>query len=288
VSQQKKPAAERIPRRAFVIPIDQGSSKYLTHTGTIAQVVAQFLQDSFKNYSDPRKAFRGLCFKKSQSPGVASPGSLDKLNTVHMYPDTFMPISRQRITGTSLTEIPSDFRWYHIVLTTYGNWLPGDQRGFRTRHHRQHVEGDYKNPPQEDYSGLHSQSSAQMTCPSAHLSKDYREIVGIALIERLQLLGGFVLTAAVSNTHIHMLVKVPKHETRRWTGLAKKHAWFEMRGLGWKDKLWAKRGKIQPIHSRKHQENCFAYILRHIHEGAWVWVNDCVTDSVIERIIRNK
>jgi hypothetical protein len=199
-----------------------------------------------------------------------------------------MPLSRQTITGRSLADIPKDFRWYHVVLTTYGHWLPGDCRGFRTRHHRQHVEGDYKSPPGEDYSLLHVRSATQMVYPSARISQDYREIVGLALVDRLHRLGGFVLTAAVSKTHIHLLVKLPSQETRRWIGLAKKHAWFEMRDAGWQAKLWAKRGKIQPIDNRKHQQNCFAYILRHIHEGAWVWVNECVMDSVIERIIRNK
>jgi hypothetical protein len=196
-----------------------------------------------------------------------------------------MPLSRQKIAGRNLTEIPKDFRWYHVVLTTYGNWLPGDSRGFRTRHHRQHVEGDYKNPPQDDYMGLLAQSAAQMVYPSARISQDYRETVGLALVDRLHRLGGFVLTIAVSNTHIHLLVKLPSQETRRWIGLAKKHAWFEMRDAGWQAKLWAKRGKIQPIHNRKHQQNCFAYILRHIHEDAWVWVSDCIADDVIDRII---
>jgi hypothetical protein len=37
--------------------------------------------------------------------------------------------------------------WIHFVETVYGAWLYGDARGFRTRHHREHVEGDYKNPP---------------------------------------------------------------------------------------------------------------------------------------------
>ena len=39
------------------------------------------------------------------------------------------------------------FHWYHLLATTYGAWLYGDARGFRTRHHREHVEGDYKQPP---------------------------------------------------------------------------------------------------------------------------------------------
>ena len=38
-------------------------------------------------------------------------------------------------------------RWFHVTAHTYGAWLAGDARGFRTRHHREHVEGDYKHPP---------------------------------------------------------------------------------------------------------------------------------------------
>ena len=37
--------------------------------------------------------------------------------------------------------------WFHIVISTYGAWLPGDPRGFRTRYHQEHVEGDYQHPP---------------------------------------------------------------------------------------------------------------------------------------------
>ncbi|HEX3314753.1 MAG TPA: hypothetical protein VHR72_07680 [Gemmataceae bacterium] len=31
-------------------------------------------------------------------------------------------------------------------LSTYGSWLPGNPRGFRSRKHRIHSSGDYKNP----------------------------------------------------------------------------------------------------------------------------------------------
>ena len=45
-------------------------------------------------------------------------------------------------------------KWFHFMTSTYGSWLYGDPRGFRTRHHREHVDGDYKNPPPL---GLYSQ-----------------------------------------------------------------------------------------------------------------------------------
>src|SRR6185295_14249726 len=37
--------------------------------------------------------------------------------------------------------------WYHVNGNTYGTWVRGDGRGWRARHHREHVDGDYKNPP---------------------------------------------------------------------------------------------------------------------------------------------
>jgi hypothetical protein len=154
-----------------------------------------------------------------------------------------MPLSRQPFPGVGPDKPPRGFGWYHVVLTTYGNWLPGDSRGYRTRHHKQHVDGDYKNPPQEDYSGLFAKSAAQMNHPVATLGVDYRSLLGLALIERIRRLGGFVLTAAVTSGHVHLLVKMPHAQARHWVGLAKKHAWFEMRSAGWNEKLWAKRGK---------------------------------------------
>ena len=37
--------------------------------------------------------------------------------------------------------------WFHIIGNTYGTWVRGDPKGFRTLHHREHIEGDYKHPP---------------------------------------------------------------------------------------------------------------------------------------------
>src|SRR5262245_49122155 len=37
--------------------------------------------------------------------------------------------------------------WFHVGSNTKSTWLHGDARGFRTRHHREHIDGDYRNPP---------------------------------------------------------------------------------------------------------------------------------------------
>ena len=41
--------------------------------------------------------------------------------------------------------MPAWNHWYHCTAHTYGTWLRGDPRGWRARHHREHVDGDYRN-----------------------------------------------------------------------------------------------------------------------------------------------
>src|SRR5258707_1081254 len=65
--------------------------------------------------------------------------------------------------------------WYHIMCHTYGTWLPGDPKGCRTRHHREHVEGDYKNPPPKGkYDGLWARSKRLMKRDPVYLSSEQR------------------------------------------------------------------------------------------------------------------
>ncbi len=162
--------------------------------------------------------------------------------------------------------------WFHIILTAYGAWLYGDPRGFRTRHHREHVEGDYKNPPAPGmYADKEARSRELLKQAPVSWSPAWRAIIGGALVARLQHLGAFVLCAAVSRQHVHILAKLPPKLARPWSGLAKKHAWFVARDRGWRSKMWGKRGKQDPVRDRRHQVNVYRYILNHEKEGAWVW-----------------
>jgi hypothetical protein len=58
--------------------------------------------------------------------------------------------------GKVMSNIPNiPLRWRHIVCNTKCSWLPGDDRGFRSREHRIHSSGDYKNPPpKNEHEGL--------------------------------------------------------------------------------------------------------------------------------------
>jgi hypothetical protein len=167
---------------------------------------------------------------------------------------------------------PASWRWFHVILTTYGSWLPGDPRGFRTRHHRDHVEGDYRNPPPPGvYEGLHAAAKEQLKRPPVILTRPQRVIVGDTLRHRLEELLSTLACFAVSGQHAHLLAKLDPRRTRFLVGEAKKSVYFAMRDAGFPERLWAKRPKFVPIENRRHQINVYHYILRHEEQGAYVW-----------------
>ena len=179
--------------------------------------------------------------------------------------------------------MPKDTRiWHHIILTTYGAWLYGDPRGFRTRHHREHVIGDYNNPPPAGtYFEQEQRSREQLKQPPVELPKIWRPKVGRAVWQELTRLGAWVLVMAVAGQHVHLLVKLPRGRARPWAGRAKRYATLRLRELGWQGKLWGVRGKAVRIRDRQHQVNTFNYIRRHAEVGAWigVWKTEGVWES---------
>ncbi len=170
-------------------------------------------------------------------------------------------------------EMDDSWQWFHLTAHTYGAWLYGSSRGFRTRHHREHIEGDYKNPPPKGkYDDKLKRSKELMKQNAVTLDPEWRKIFGAALRDKLVTLGAQVLCVSVSSTHAHVLAKMPPGPTPRdWMGRAKKHANFIGKEKGWTGKLWGVRCKVTPIKNRGHQLNTFSYILDHIEEGAWVW-----------------
>jgi hypothetical protein len=104
-----------------------------------------------------------------------------------------------------------------------------------------------------------------------------RPVVGTALREKLSRVNAWVLCIAVAGQHVHLLVKLPAESARQWCGLAKKHAAFVLRELGWKGEVWGARCGSTSVGTRRQQVNIYRYILRHADEGAWigVWKKDC-------------
>ena len=160
------------------------------------------------------------------------------------------------------------FLWYHSILNVYGAWLSGDPRGFRTRHHREHIDDP---PPPGKYATYLNFSLQSLKQNPVVLDADLQSSVGNAMREKLQSKGALVACIAVACQHVHILAKMLQGQERNWLGAAKRHAWFVLRGRGWGTKLWAKGSHTVLIGDRQQQLNVYRYIMRHAEQGAWAW-----------------
>jgi REP element-mobilizing transposase RayT len=165
--------------------------------------------------------------------------------------------------------------WFHLIAHVYGSWLRGDPRGWRAVHHRQHVEGDYKNPtPKGKYDGLYRHSISLMKRDAVSIAQDLRAIVVEAVVEKLRADRIEVLVASVDGKHLHVLGRCRDHKPRSWLGRAKKHTSHSLRQMGLRVEeggLWARRSWAHPIGDREHQVNTFHYIAGHEQKRAAVW-----------------
>ena len=164
--------------------------------------------------------------------------------------------------------------WHHCNGNTYGTWLRGDPRGWRARHHREHVVGDYKNPPPKGmYDELHKHSKSLMQRPPVRLSMETRVIVRDVMAASLLRDGIDLAALCVDDHHFHILARFPDRDPRRWIGMAKRRSARELskRGLAPVGGVWAKRFRALPINDRDHARNAYRYILGHARTGAVVW-----------------
>ncbi len=170
--------------------------------------------------------------------------------------------------------------WYHCTVHTYGSWLRGDPRGWRTRHHREHVDGDYKCPPDAGtWEWLFAYSKRLMKRDAITLDWTLRVFVLHAFVAKLLADGVEVLVASLDNRHLHVLARLPKASPRYALVYAKKYATQQLKAHGLAvgldlqigQGIWAKRSHPEPIADRAHEVFTFGYIRNHAKKGAVVW-----------------
>jgi hypothetical protein len=193
--------------------------------------------------------------------------------------------------------------WYHAMGNTFGTWLPGDDRGWRSWRHREHCEGDYKHPPTAA-AGEHEErlrrSLALMKRHAVMLNPKQRAIAAQAMGEKLRELDVEVIELCVTAMHFHILARYAPLESRAMAmarlyekvglvkgnmledgrdplprhvvGLAKKHASFALREAGhiFEGGVWAKKCKVVPVEDREHQVRAANYVREHFEEGGAV------------------
>ena len=161
-------------------------------------------------------------------------------------------------------------QWWHIIVSAYNSWLPGDKRGFRSRNHKIPSSGDYKAPPPiGEHSGLrsyHKQQAGDLVVIPA----DSLETVGRAILAKLKKGHYRVLAVSVSATHSHWLVELPNtlEAAKLIAGQGKSCSSHAIREKV-PGRVWAARGSFNRIKDRQHHQNVYRYILN--QEDAWIW-----------------
>ena len=164
--------------------------------------------------------------------------------------------------------------WYHCMGNTYGTWLPGDHRGFRTRHHREHIPYDYKRPPPPGrYERRYNKSKELMTRPPVYLTPTQRQAALDELLKSFEKRHIQVITLSVDRIHFHLLARFPDHNPRHHIGVAKKESshYLKADGQGATGGVWGTRTQCIPIKDRAHQVKAYEYILAHSKHGAVTW-----------------
>jgi hypothetical protein len=152
--------------------------------------------------------------------------------------------------------------------------LPGDPRGFRTVHHREHIDGDYKSPPPKGkFEGLHRYSKSVMRREAVHLTAKQRPLIAQLLVESFSRRKIEVVAACLDSVHFHILARFPDHRADHWVGIAKRESshYAKEAGNGPIGGLWATGGKSVPVADREHQLATARYILDHQSRAAAAW-----------------
>lgn len=160
--------------------------------------------------------------------------------------------------------------WYHCTGNTYGTWLPGDPRGWKTRHHRTHVDTPAPDSPP---SPLVNQSRDLLTCPPVKLSEPARRVALDIILAALWFHRIETIVAAVGEHHFHILARFRDGKPKKWIGIAKKESALAIseQGLAPPGGVWAIGSHAEPIADREHQLTAAQYIADHEKEGAIVW-----------------
>ena len=175
--------------------------------------------------------------------------------------------------------------WFHCTGSTYGTWLPGDPRGWRSRKHRRHVEGDYKDPPPPGtYDELLAQSTRALKRKPVFITPPGRAVACREMARTLLQHHVELVDLSVGAIHWHLLARFTpledhadaeslKRTARRLIGLAKKNSSRLLTDslLVPRGGAWAVRGGIHPVHDRGHQLRVVSYIREHANDGAVVW-----------------
>jgi hypothetical protein len=171
--------------------------------------------------------------------------------------------------------------WFHCTGSMYGQWLPGDDRGWRERDHRKHVGADYKHPfPKGAFADLKKRSKELMDRDPVELTYEQRAEVCKMFYEALIERAVEVAEISIGARHWHAVARfVPvdqiatkDRDPKPIIGAGKGKCAYVLskKGVVAPGGIWAKGCKALPIEDERHFWNSKKYVHDHLLEGAAV------------------
>jgi len=171
--------------------------------------------------------------------------------------------------------LPGPFHWtdwVHVIVSTYGSWLPGDPRGFRDHDHRIHSSGDYKSPILVgEHAGLLRSAQSRVGEPVV-IAEDLRPVIAELLVMKLEREEVSVRVLALSRMHGHVLCRVGGRDAKPIIGRAKQFASHRVRSR-LPGRIWSQGCHAVRVRGEEHYAQVVRYIHEHEAEGAAVWVH---------------
>jgi hypothetical protein len=159
-----------------------------------------------------------------------------------------------------------------------GQWLPGDDRGFRSRHHKVHSSGDYRHrPPRGKHACLERHARKSLNQPPVRLGVGQRGLVGELILHWCRSKAIRLAAVAVASAHSHLFVELPVNGPAATVGKLKRYCSTEAtrRDTALPSTLFARGGDPVEVRSAAHAVALLPYVVeKHARQGAWVWSDE--------------
>ena len=178
----------------------------------------------------------------------------------------------------------SKTRSWLITTTTYGTWLPGDERGFVGRvtdyrtddiHRTHRVEHDRRGTEYDrDIPKLRAASGSLMKGPPIWLNAEQAEVILNQFLETATHRRWEIHAITVMSNHIHIVVTAPDEyggddllrDFKSYASRALNGRWPRPASGTW----WTKSGSKPPLESERALEDAIVYVLNQ-HEPLAVY-----------------
>ena len=167
-------------------------------------------------------------------------------------------------------------KYWLVTWVTYGSWLPGDPRGFRTFRGREYV------PPPARYAlaGERVYDATQYaaryriaqaaTDGAVKLTGEERALAHGAMMAEID---GLPIRPRILGTgtwHVHLIARFGSSRIRPSVGRLKSSATRAIPNPGSRKRLWAKGCHMGSLDTERSLEEGIEYVRRHADEGALI------------------